>query len=180
MATEQTHSHDEQALLRSVAGGDPRGLAQLYSRHGDTVYRIAFRLTESAADANDVLQDVFVALPEALNRFDARGSFEGWLKRVAVRTALMKMRTRRRRRELSFRGLVGTLSHRAPPDPVDRLELERAIAELPDQLRAVFVLKEIEGFAHDEIADLLDIKRGTSEVRLYRARRLLRERLGRR
>jgi RNA polymerase sigma-70 factor (ECF subfamily) len=92
----------------------------------------------------------------------------------------MKMRTRRRRREISLGGLAGSIRQSERPDPVDQLELERAIGELPEQLRAVFVLKEIEGFTHDEIADLLQIKRGTSEVRLYRARRVLRTKLGRR
>lgn len=180
MSDKKAQSLEQEALLKAVARGDSRGLEQLYGEHGDTVYRIAFRLTESAADAKDVLQDVFVALPEALHTFDARGSFEGWLKRVAARTSLMKMRTRRRRREISLGGMTGSLRQAERPDPVDRLELERAIAELPEQLRAVFVLKEIEGFTHDEIADLLNIKRGTSEVRLYRARRVLRTTLGRR
>ncbi len=180
MSDKQAQSPEQEALLRAVARGESPALERLYTEHGDTVYRIAFRLTESAADAKDVLQDVFVALPEALQSFGARGSFEGWLKRVAVRTSLMKMRTRRRRREISFGGLVGSIRQTERPDPVDRLELERAIAELPEQLRAVFVLKEIEGFTHDEIAELLQIKRGTSEVRLYRARRVLRTRLGRR
>jgi len=180
MSDKQAHDQEQEALLAAVARGDSPGLERLYTDYGDTVYRIAFRLTESAADAKDVLQDVFVALPEALHTFDGRGSFEGWLKRVTVRTSLMKMRTRRRRREISLGGLAGSIRQSERPDPVDQLELERAIAELPEQLRAVFVLKEIEGFTHDEIADLLQIKRGTSEVRLYRARRVLRTKLGRR
>lgn len=179
MSDKQKQDFEQEALLRAVARGDPPGLERLYTEYGDTVYRIAFRLTESAADAKDVLQDVFVALPEVLNTFDARGSFEGWLKRVAVRTSLMKMRTHRRRREISLGGLIGSLRQSERPDPVDQMELERSIADLPDHLRAVFVLKEIEGFSHDEIADLLQIKRGTSEVRLYRARRVLRTKLGR-
>ncbi len=180
MSDRQAHDFEQKALLEAVARGDSPGLERLYTEFGDTVYRIAFRLTESAADAKDILQDVFVALPEALHSFDARGSFEGWLKRVTVRTALMKMRTRRRRREISLGGLAGSLRQAEAPDPVDRMELERAVSDLPEQLRAVFVLKEIEGFTHDEIAELLQIKRGTSEVRLYRARRVLRTRLGRR
>ena len=180
MSDKQQHDSEQEALLAAAARGDPLGLERLYEEYGDTVYRIAFRLTESAADAKDVLQDVFVALPEALQTFNALGSFEGWLKKVAVRSSLMTMRTRRRRREISLGGITGSLRQAERPDPVDRLELERAIAELPEQLRAVFVLKEIEGFTHDEIADLLQIKRGTSEVRLFRARRVLRTRLGRR
>ena len=168
---------EQEALLEAVARGDSAGLERLYTEYGDTVYGIAFRLTESAADAKDILHDVFVALPEALNSFDALGSFEGWLKRVAARTSLMKMRGRRRRREISLGGLAGSLRRFDRADPIDHLELERAIADLPEPLRAVFVLREIEGFSHDEIAELLNIRRGTSEVRLYRARRALRTRL---
>lgn len=178
MKRPSAHSGEEERLFEAVVAGDSMALGRLYSRHADMVYGIAFRMTESAADAKDVLQDVFVGLPDALRSFDGRGSFEGWLKKVTVRNSLMKLRARRRRREVPLAGMATTMRTRDATVIVERLALERALAALPAQLRIVFVLKEIEGFTHGEIADLLQIKRGTSEVRLHRARKALRNALG--
>ncbi|MFL5542723.1 MAG: RNA polymerase sigma factor [Longimicrobiaceae bacterium] len=162
------------ALLQQTRAGDPGALAELYRRHCDAVHAVAFRLTASAAEADDVLQDVFVGLPEALRRYDGRGSFAGWLRRVAVRTALMRMRRSTRRGEVA-------LADDAPapaPDAAARVDIERALAALAPGLRAVFVLREVEGYSHAEIAEMLGLRAGTSEVRLHRARQRLRQLLG--
>jgi len=159
--------------LTAVQSGDPGALADVYGTHGEAVYRLAFRLTESAADAKDVMQDVFLALPEALRTYDGSKSFDRWLMTVASRTALLKMRVRRRRREVGLGVIGGLVQSRREMPIVDRLELERAIGRLPESLRTVFVLKEIQGFSHEEIAELLGIRRGASEVRFFRARLLL-------
>ncbi len=150
-------------------------LHDLYLEHSASLYRVAYRITGSIADAEDVLQDVFVGLPEALRTYEARGSLEGWLRRVTARVALARIRKRARRAELPLR-------HASPPvrDPplsdrvVERTALERALDELPSTLRLVFVLKEAEGYSHAEIAALLRIRPGTSEVRLHRAKQILR------
>lgn len=154
--------------------GSVQALGDLYELHGDDVYRLAFRITASPADAMDVLQDVFLALPDAIQKFNGTGSFERWLGRLAVRTALMKLRRRKRRREVRLG--TGTLAagfKRAEP-VVLKLELERAIERLPEKLRTVFVLKEMEGYSHLEIAEMLEISARNSEVRLHRARMRIR------
>lgn len=183
-----THSNDstlpDSAVAARARSGAPDALARLFERYGEMAYRVAFRLTGSAADAEDVLQDVFVGLPEALRGFEGRGSLEGWLKRVVVRTTLMRLRGERRRREAPLGG--GDQGEDAAPpasrrdDPgrvIDALTIADALAELPEPLRQVFVLREIEGYSHEEIGGLLGIRRGTSEVRFFRARQALRERL---
>lgn len=163
----------EADLLEAATRGDPEALSRLYHGHAEGVYRLAFRLTESSADAQDVVQDVFVGLPEALRSFRSHGSFDGWLRRITARTALMKLRSQRLRREVPL-SAFGHLLHRGEAAPVDRMTLERAIASLPEELRFVIVLKEIEGFSHKEIAELLGISRANSEIRHYRALRALR------
>jgi len=166
---------EQTALVAALRRGDAEALRDAYVRYGPAVYRIAYRLLGSAADAEDVLQDVFVGLPEALRAYDVRVSFEGWLRRVAARTALMRLRGQRRRREEPLEPLSEpAVSAR---DDVDRVALERAIAALPDTLRSVFVLKEIEGYAHADVAELLGISVGAAEVRLHRAKRELRRML---
>lgn len=163
-------------LLRDAIAGDPEALTRLYERHADAVYRIAFRLTESSADAQDVVQDLFIGLPEALRSYDeeGRGTFEGWLKKVASRSALIRMRDQRSRREVPLSSFAHLLGRGGDAPEVDRMELERAIDDLPDELRFVVVLREIEGFSHREIGELLGISRSNSEIRHHRALKALR------
>src|SRR5689334_11845017 len=106
---------------------------------------VAFHLTRSAADAEDVLHDVFVGLPEALRRYDERGTLESWLKRVTARVALSRLRARERRREVAIDAepddpALGTPAGRG----VDDLgALQGALDRLPESLRTVFVLREV-------------------------------------
>ncbi|HET9984659.1 MAG TPA: sigma-70 family RNA polymerase sigma factor [Longimicrobiales bacterium] len=172
-------THDDAALLRSVAAGSLEALGTLYARHADAVYGVALRLTGSPAEAEDVLQDMFVGLPRALGAYTERGRFEAWLKRVAVRVALMHLRTRRRWREVPLDALPPRATAAGAPHPADRIDLERLVARLPDSLRTVFVLKEVEGYGHAEIGELLGITPGNSAARLSRAWAILRKEAGR-
>jgi RNA polymerase sigma-70 factor, ECF subfamily len=166
------------ALLDRVRAGDADALTELFARHGERAYATAYRLTCSVDDARDVVQDVWVALPEASASFEGRGSFDGWLHRLVVRTALMRLRSARRRRETTLPdddvGAPSAPPGEAPDAVLDRMAIEQALAALPEHLRAVFVLREVEGYTHAEIAELLGLRRGTSEVHLFRARQRLR------
>lgn len=172
MSANVAHSSD---LIDSARAGSLEALGALYRRHADAVLATAFRITGSRTDAEDVLQDVFVGLPRALERYRDEGRFGGWLNRVTVRTALMRLRSTRRQREEPLDAATPHASRE--PHPVDRLEAAAAVAGLPDSLRVVFVLKEIEGYSHQEIAELLEITPNASGARLSRAWRRLREEL---
>lgn len=160
--------------LDRVVAGDTAALGELFVAYGDLVYRAALRLTGHDADAQDVTQDVFVGLRDTVRGFTgASASFPAWIRRVAVREALMHMRSGRRRREVDVENVVALF---APDDtPLERITLERALALVSDDYRTVFLLKEVEGYDHAEIAELLGISVRNSEVRLHRARRKLRE-----
>ena len=156
--------------------GNPEALGVLYDEFGAWLYRLAYRVTGSREDAEDVVQDVFVGLPEALGRYDERGKFDAWLKRVTLRVALMRLRNSNLRREVQLEAAAGVLAHdRAGAATAD---VQSAIAALPDRLRLVLVLKELEGYSHAEVAEALGITVGTSRVRLLRALKVLRRRLG--
>lgn len=167
-------AHREARLVRRAAAEDREALHALYEEHSDTVFAVAYRLTDSSPDAKDVLQDVFAKLPAALKRFDRGSSLGTWLRIVAARTALELIRARERRREVR---IDPDLTSR-PPIILDTIALERALAALPDRLRAVIILKEIEGYSHKEISDFLDISPSASMARLSRARAALRAALG--
>ena len=154
--------------------GDREALGELFVEFGDDVFRSALRLTGGTADAEDVTQDVFVRLPTAIAGFTGTSAmFGAWIRRVAVRQALMHLRSGRRRREVTVEGVANLFA--ATDDTVGRLTIDAALQRLSDEHRLVFLLKEVEGYEHREIAELLDISVANSEVRLHRARRELRE-----
>lgn len=158
--------------LDRVAGGDLAALAEVYESHGARAYRLAFQITGSRSDAQDVVQDLFIALPEALATFRGEGSFGAWLRSCAARQALVHLRTRRRRREIDLD--PDWLPAGSPVPALERIDLETALARLPDSLRVVVVFRDIEGFSHDEIAAMLGISAAASRMRLMRARKQLR------
>jgi RNA polymerase sigma-70 factor (ECF subfamily) len=154
-------------LVRRLHSGEPDALSAAYYQYAGSLLTLARRLLGSTADAQDVVQDLFVGLPEALDGYQERGLFQAWLGRALVRLTLMRMRGRRRRRETDL-----------PPDTatptgagggIEGWDLDRALARLPDDQRAIVVLKAIEGYSHEEIAELLGIRRNTSAVRYHRA-----------
>src|SRR5262247_2942893 len=144
-------------------------LAELYRLHGRALFRLAYRLTGTKEDAEDVVHDVFVGLPEALKGYEERGRLDAWLRRVTARVALMRLRSRRRRQVIRLEHVDLPAPSGEPP-----IDLQAAVDALPINLRSVLVLKEIEGYSHTEIADMLGISAVTSRVRLFRALRKLR------
>lgn len=161
-------------MIERLRAGDLTAINPLYAKHGASLLRLVYRLTSSIADAEDVVQDVFVGLPRAARKYAEQGSLGAWLSRVTVRIALDRMRRRQRQREVRL-DLITEPANGVDPDRIlSHLALSSAIAALPDKLRIVFVLKEIEGYSHAEVGRMLGIRRGTSEVRLLRAIRTLR------
>jgi RNA polymerase sigma-70 factor (ECF subfamily) len=165
-------------VLEAVRNGSRSALAELYRTHGDAVYTLAYRITGTREEAEDVLQDVFIGLPRALRSYDERGRFDSWLRRVTVRTSVMRLRAVSRRRERSLDEVANVARSRdAPGLAVERVTLLHALDRLSAGLRTVFMLREVEGYTHDEIGTLLDISPGTSATRLSRAWSLLRSEL---
>jgi len=160
----------EQARAGRV--GHTHALGELYRLYGQALFRVAYRLTGSREDAEDVLHDVFVGLPEALERYEERGRLDAWLRRLTARRALMKLRGARR--QVTLRA-----EHDRGHEPLQSdHDLQAAVNALPVALRSVVVLKEIEGYSHAETAEMLGIGVVTSRVRLMRAMSRLRKTLG--
>jgi RNA polymerase sigma-70 factor (ECF subfamily) len=168
----------ETELIAAARDGSAEALGELYDRHARQLLAIAFRLLQSTDDAEDVVHDVFVGLPELLRRYQERGAFGAWLKKVAARVALARIRESSQRPSVSLDELTNQ-PHSVPSDVEGVVSLEEAMRGLSPALRAVLVLKELEGFSHAEVARLLDISVGASEVRLHRAIQALRAALTR-
>ena len=170
--------------------GDETAFASLYDMHAARVFALCVGLAGDRTTAAELVQDVFVRVWEKLDSFRGDCAFATWLHRVAVNTALESERTGRRR---ALRVLIAAdwrweRSESAPtmPDAPTQstdvglsIDLEQAISRLPTGARAVFVLHDVEGYQHKEIAEQLGIAEGTSKAHLFRARRLLRGMLDR-
>jgi len=163
-------------LAAAAAGSQADALAALYHRYAGDLLAVAYRLLQSRAEAEDVVHDLFVGLPEALRRYQERGSLRAWLRTVAARLALMRLR-RRGAPSIAVPGEQDLVASSGARD--EAISVERALRELSPNLRSVLVLREIEGFSHAEIAAMLDISVGASEVRLHRALQELRASLTR-
>ena len=170
-----TTAGSDTLLVEHARSGSAASLEALYVRHADRLFTIARRLTGSSADAEDALHDLFVGLPELLRRYEERGRLDQWLTGVLVRLVLTRSRTTRRQEAIAAREAVIDRELQQPVgDPWTTVDLERALAALPDALRGVFVLRQIEGYTHDDIAALLGISSAASRVRYFRALRQLR------
>ncbi len=168
-------------LVLRAQQGDHDAFGQLYRLHAGRVYALCLRLAGDAEEARRLCQDAFVRAWERLPSFRGESAFSSWLHRLTVNVVLADRRAAGRRgaREVAGTGTAGYEEGRAHGWSPEQMDLERAIAALPPGARAVFVLFDIEGYGHEEIAEMTGIAPGTSKAQLHRARRLLREALER-
>jgi RNA polymerase sigma-70 factor (ECF subfamily) len=167
---------DESSTVSAAAGGDRIAFEQLYRRHAGRVHGLCLRLTGHRETAEDCVQETFVQAWRGLDRFEGRSAFTTWLHRIAVNAVLSRRRGLARTRETAADAAPDD-AERAGVDAAPPLDLEAAIAALPDGARHVLVLVGIYGFSHAEAAESLDIAVGTSKAQFHRARRLLAARL---
>lgn len=161
-------------LVSTVVAGGRQAFAELYHRHGGRLLPTLWRLTGGDhARAEDLLQDAFVQAWNKLDQLREPAAFGGWLKRLAVNLALAD---KRRLKPVESNNIPEQAAAQ-PPWPAADMDLERAIARLPERARQVLVLFHLEGLQHTEIAALMCIEEGTSKAQLHRARSLLKEML---
>ena len=158
---------------------DHAAFESLYRMHSGRLYALCRRLTGDPARSEDLVHEVFIRAWERRDDERLWERVEGWLCRAAINVALtdVRTRTRRNRRETPSGERGGWSANSTEPGPAVGMDLERAIAALPEGARRVFVLHDVEGFRHREIAGLVGISPGTSKAQLHRARKLLRDTL---
>lgn len=162
--------------VRLAQAGDQDAFHALYREHVGRVFAVCLRLTGDARTAEDRTQDVFVQAWRRLATFRGDSAFGSWLYRLTINVVLNERRATRRRiaRVEAVEDPAAWERPRGETGPGEALDLERAIARLPEGARAVFVLHDVDGYQHQEIAAMLGIAAGTSKAQLFRARRLLR------
>jgi len=163
-------------LVERVQRGDVQAYEALYRKFVGRVYAVCMRMLAEVTWAEQVTQDVFVHAWEKIQSFRGDGPFGAWLHRLAVNTVLLELRMHKRQRQrLQPTADIAAYDRPASQAPEgSRMDLEAAIAQLPEKARLVFVLYAVEGYKHQEIADLLHVTVGTTKAQLHRARTLLR------
>ena len=170
---------EEWTLASRAREGDLAAFEALYRKHVRRVYALCLRLSGNAALAEELTQEAFVRAWKKLAQFRGESAFSTWLHPLVVNVALAERRSRRSREAHTFLTDDIAVYDRAALaiDPGERLDVEQAVASLPAGAGAVFVLHDVEGYRHDEIAEMTGVTVGTSKAQLHRARQLLRERL---
>jgi len=155
---------DDSRLLQQAVGGDAKAFHELVHRHEQRMYRLAVSLVGNSTDAEDVLQEALAGAYRNLKTFEGRSTVKTWLTRILITQAAKWRRDRRRGPMVA--------------DHVGRkIDLQAALRQLSAEHREVLVLREFDGLAYEEIAQVLGVPRGTVESRLHRARNELREKL---
>jgi RNA polymerase sigma-70 factor (ECF subfamily) len=167
-------------LARRCQQGDAAAFEELYRAHAGRLYNLMFRMAGSAQDAEDLLQDVFLHAHRKLASFRGDSSLGTWLYRLAVNHCLDVLRGRGTKMQRATDSIDAEDADEPAaamprvPTAISRLDLERAIAKLPEGCRAAFVLHDVEGFEHHEVASLLGVSQGTSKSQVHKARMKLR------
>ena len=181
----QTRSGEERVLtelelIERSRAGEQRAFRELYDANVDRIYRLAYRMAGEEDLARDFTQEAFVKAYEKLDQFRGDSSFSTWLHAIAVSVSLNGLRRvrRHRERERTFEEAPALALVARPADPDIKTRLKEAIDGLPELYRTVFLMHDLEGYTHHEIASTLDVAEGTSKARLSRARAKLRDSLG--
>lgn len=169
---------EERELIGRVLAGDPVAERALYDAHVDRVFRLVYRMAGDLDRAQDYTQETFIRAFSRLKDFRGEAALSTWLGSIAISVTLNGLRKVRRmnQREVALDDMVA--ANRQPEaEPDLKAHLRRAIDGLPDGYRAVFVMHDVEGYTHEEIAASLGVHPGTSKAQLFRARARLREAL---
>lgn len=165
---------DDYQIAQEIAAGNRKLFKDVYDRNASILYNLAKRLAKSSAEAEDIVQDTFIRAYQKINLFAGRSTLSSWLYRICVNVGLEYLR----KKKGTFEDLNEVNCGTVEPDQkklILRQKLNKAIKHLPNGCRMVFVLHDIEGFNHREIAERLNLAEGTSKSQLFKARAMLRK-----
>lgn len=174
---DQSRAADTELVERCL-NGDLGAFEDLYRQHSTRLYNLAFRMVGNAADAEDLVQDIFLTVYRKLESFRGASALGTWLYRLGMNVCLDRLRSKAARQDQATDMLDERLGSTHIPSAlagVSRIDLERAIASLPEGSRAAFLLHDVEGFDHTEVGQLLGVAEGTSKSQVHKARLRIRE-----
>lgn len=166
-------------LIKACSKNDRKAQSELYQRYKNVLYLVSLKYCRNQTDAEDNLHDAFLTIFKNIKKYNHRGSFEGWMKRIVINKAIDKYKKKKTFLNNEKEHLLTTETH-VEIDPKTEIALDKLlflIQQLPDQYRLVFNLYQLDGFSHKEIAKKLSISESTSKSNYHRAKIILREKL---
>ena len=169
-------SRPDAELVARCRAGDSDAFEALYREHSPRLYALARRMTGSPHESEDLLQDIFLQVHRKLDSYRGDSALGTWMYRLAVRQCLDFLRSRQGRMRAASSALEedGHYMPSTRETPAARIDIERAVARLPEGCRVAFVLHDIEGLEHKQISDMLGVSEGTSKSQVFKARTKLR------
>jgi RNA polymerase sigma-70 factor, ECF subfamily len=178
-------------LIAQFKRGSITAFEELISRYESKIFNLSMRLTRNQEDSEEVLQDVFATIYKKIAGFEGKSAFSSWLYRIVVNASFMKLRKRKQQHTMFFEDLSPTVKQQyLDSDPMfvsrsDSLtygrevrdEISRAVNRLPEQYRAVFVLRDVDGLTNQEVGEILNLSVPAVKSRLHRSRLMLRKKL---
>lgn len=168
-------------IIQRTREGEEQAMGELYERFKTPVFNLAYRYTYNRAAAEDLLQDIFVKIFTHIHELDKAEAFKSWMYKVSVNTCLSYVRSNTRflRRNVSLTDLQGSIEEKneGKPDTLMRRVIEEAIQNLSTKLKSIFLLHDVQGFKHEEIAQIMECSVGTSKSQLFKARMKIRKQL---
>jgi len=178
---QSNHLPNEHDLIEGCLLGNPVMQKNLYDKYAPKMYAICLRYAANSEDAKDILQDGFVKVFVNLGKFKAMGSFEGWMRRIFVNTAIEHYRRKNQLYAISENQEDNMPNQEVSAlDALEADDIIRLISELPNGYRTVFNLYAVEGYSHKEISTMMNISEGTSKSQYARAKAWLQEKIGNR
>ena len=181
----------DELLVQKFMKGCEESFAEIILRYETKVHNLSMRLTRNQEDAEEVLQDVFITVYRKIASFEGKAKFSSWLYRITVNAAFMKLRKKKQDRTVSIEDMLPTIENQTSTKEYGfgsqsdsltmnnqiREALENAIGRLPDEYRAVFVLRDVDGLSNKEVGDILNLSIPAVKSRLHRSRIMLRRKL---
>ncbi|MCB0317687.1 MAG: sigma-70 family RNA polymerase sigma factor [Bdellovibrionales bacterium] len=181
---------NDEKLIEMLKASETEAFIEIINRYQDKVHNLAMRITRNEQDTEEILQDVFVAVYTKIQKFEGKSAFSSWLYRITVNTSFMKLRRRKKHLAVGLDEVNPTAASSWGKDRSDisdlnyistrhelKAELQKAISELPDEYRAIFILRDVDGLSNQEVGEVLDLSVPAVKSRLHRGRSLLRKRL---
>lgn len=177
---------NENRLIERASGGDPSAFNELMAMHEKRMYAVALRMFANREDAQDCLQEAMLRVYRAIGSFKGQSSFATWVYRITMNTCLDELRRKKNRQATSLDNLLDqgwgptdgeNVPERRAIQAETRRQLSGLIRELPEDMRSAVVLRDVQGYSYEEIAQILDVNVGTIKSRISRGREKLREKL---
>ena len=164
-------------LIKKCINQDAKAQSQLYKQYASKLFSLCLKYSKNYAEAEDNLHDAFITVFSKIDQYKNKGSFEGWLKRIAINTSLQRYRENVGVFDIVNEGNIEDVTVDINDEDINIDFLLKIIQELPDRYRLVFNLYVLDGYSHVEISELINISAGTSKSNLARARMILKEKI---